>query len=197
MERNFNGVQLESREMIDKTRKDSAVLKQRMLASCAFGFLLIASSSVQAGILDCSKDEGVSRLGCWIMKAAIVGAGSVAVAGSELSSAIAPGVDVIVNAPGVEPFPGKLAQKVASGRTVKEGDVIGLVCKVNKTPYQGEYGYASCEMTFPKQKPRPSSHDYYQREGLQPTYGFGANSLGELTPGLLKVDQPVPLTLEP
>jgi hypothetical protein len=109
---------------------------RQVLASCALGLLLVGSPSVRAQGLDCSRDEGVSRIGCWALKTVIIGAGSVVIAESELKSAVLPGVDVMVRSPGVEPFPGKLTHAVTSGRTIKNGDFVDLVCTVNKRQYQ-------------------------------------------------------------
>ena len=151
-------------------------------------FLFAAySSSVSAeSLCDSAPDIG-SKIACL----AIAGAGAVAVTASELSSALLSGTDVRVRLSNGSIQPAKLTRKGASGRIIHTNDVLDLDCNVNEKPYAGDYGYAHCDLKFPKRTPKPKSPDYYERIGEQPSWGFGANAEGIPEPSIIKLSHPI------
>jgi len=153
--------------------------------------------AAHAGDLNCAGESGASRAGCVSVKGGIIGLGALVVGATEVLNALTPGTAVLVKAPGAEPVPGRLTRKGASGRQVKEGDTLELTCTTYANPYPYPYGFADCRLEFPRLTPRPQSPDYYERDGRQPAWNFGADKAGIVDPSILKLSRPVPLLPAP
>ncbi len=151
-----------------------------------FLFTAYATSVAAESLCDSAADIG-SKIACF----ALAGAGAVTVTASELSSALLSGTDVRVRLSGGSIQPAKLTRKGASGRVIDTNDILDLDCTVNEKPYAGDYGYAHCNLKFPKRTPKPKSPDYYERIGEQPSWGFGANAEGIPEPSIIKLSHPI------
>lgn len=139
----------------------------------------------------CDGTEGFDKALCVSAAGAAVIIGGGGYLGEAIFSAIMPRTEVLVSLPSGEQLTGKATRKLLYDRKLVPGQPLNLACKVNTPALTGDYGYATCELTFPVLAPNPKSKDYYEREGRQPSWGFGANKEGFTDPSLLTLSRPL------
>jgi len=152
--------------------------------------LLIAAQAANAGSV-CESASGFDKALCVGAAGAALLVGGASYLGEAVFSAIAPRTEVQIELPNGALITGKATRKLLVDRTVQPGQVLTLTCAVNNPALAGEYGYAACELKFPRVAPRPASTDYYEREGRQPSWGFGASRNGLPDPDLLTLSRPL------
>lgn len=152
--------------------------------------LLMAAQTANAGSV-CESAAGFDKVLCFGAAGAALLVGGGSYLGEAVFSAIAPRTEVQVELPNGTRITGKATRNLLVDRTVQPGQVLTLTCAVNNPLQAGEYGYAACELKFPRVAPRPTSTDYYEREGRQPSWGFGASRNGFTDPDLLTLSRPL------
>lgn len=150
--------------------------------------LLIAAQTANAGSV-CESASGFDKALCVGAAGAALLVGGASYLGEAVFSAIAPRTEVQIELPNGALITGKATRKLLVDRAVQPGQALTLACAVNNPMLAGEYGYAACELKFPRVAPRPTSTDYYEREGRQPSWGFGASSNGLTDPALLTLSR--------
>ncbi len=147
--------------------------------------------------MDCSTLSGLERLSCLAIKGTTMALGGAVVGATALGNAVTPGLPVKVQLPDGTMLEGRLSALARSQRKVSAGDTVRLVCSPNAVPTVGEYGFAYCELHYPKVPARPKSPDYYERRGEQSSFSFGANAAGFTQPQVLELDTPIAWPAQP
>ncbi len=162
------------------------------LAAGGLGLALAcATGPARAGDMDCSSLSGLERLSCLAVKGTTMVVGGAVVGATALGNAVTPGLSVKVQLPDGVVLEGRLSALARGQRKVSAGDTLRLVCTPNAVPTVGEYGFAYCELHYPKVPARPSSPDYYERRGEQPSFSLGANAAGFTQPQVLELATPL------
>lgn len=156
----------------------------------AAALLVLAIPAAHAESI-CDGTSGFDKALCVSAASAAVIIGGGGYLGEAIFSAIMPLTAVTVTLPSGEQLTGKATRKMLYDRELKPGQPLTLSCKVNTPALAGDYGFASCNLTFPAVAPKPQSQDYYEREGKQPSWGFGANKEGFTDPSLLTLSRPL------
>lgn len=155
--------------------------------------LALALVATQTAFADtwCDNTKGLDKAWCWSALGASMVLGGGSIISETLFSAISPRTEVAIELPSGERITGKASRKLLAGRQLVENQPLKLTCAVNTPPLEGKYGYAQCEVMFPLLEKKPSSPDYYEREGKQPGWGIGANQDGLTDPSMLSLTRPL------
>ena len=151
---------------------------------------VLIAPSAQAGAL-CEDLKGVDHGLCLGALGVSIITGGATLIGESIFSALVPATKVAVKLPSGELISGEAPRRLMAYRRLVEGKPLELNCRVNSTPLAGEYGYASCDLSFPALPPKPNASDFYERTGQQPSWGFGANQAGWVEPSLLRLERPL------
>lgn len=162
---------------------------KKFLPAALLSSLLLAPAA-QAGAL-CDDLAGLDKALCLGALGVSVMVGGANFMGESIFSALVPATKVTVQLPSGEQISGEATRRLMVDRQLVDGKPLVLRCQVNTTPLVDEYGYASCDLSFPALPPKLLSPDYYERTGQQPSWGFGANREGWVDPSLLRLERPL------
>lgn len=165
------------------------------LSPLLYAGLTLASCAAQAEASTCPSALGpAAQASCLISWGAGEGARALLTLKEQAQSTFGKDTPTRARLPNGSLAPATLSAKALRGRSLASGQVLELSCEKRAAPLPSRYGYASCELRFPKRAPNPHARDYPALIGEQPSWRLGASESGELEPGLIALDPARPLS---